>query len=422
MRFCFDDHRRDFVATARAARAPARRAFGDNGGVAETMTARVKELCREAGFPLVGVARAVPAEGARAAALAGLGAGRFAEMRWMDEDWVVRATDPGRFLEGARSLVVVALPAHAPDPADSTDGASRGVVARYARGRDYHRVFESRLRRVVRGLREELGAGARATVDYGPLLERPYAAAAGLGWLGKSTMLLAPGFGPWVLLGVIATTLELEPDRPLRKSCGACRRCIVACPTGAIAEDGGVVDSRRCISYLTIEHRRPIARELRGAMGGRVFGCDDCLDACPVGAGRWESDPELAPASAERAWPELRWFIEADEAAFGERYRGTALMRAKRDGMARNACIALGNVGTPADVPVLVRALDDGSALVRGHAAWALGRLGARHRLDVRAWLEGRASREADAWVRKEIALALEEAARPVADAGLPTR
>ncbi|GIW18599.1 MAG: hypothetical protein KatS3mg064_1756 [Tepidiforma sp.] len=387
-----------------------RRGRRDNGEVAGELEARVKEVCREAGFPLAGIARAEPAAGARAAALRGLEAGLFGEMRWMDANWVERATDPGRFLAGARSLVVVALPARGPDPAPPGDGEARGIVARYARGRDYHRVFESRLRKAVRRLREEFGCEARATVDYGPLLERPYAAAAGLGWLGKSTMLLAPGFGPWVLLGVLATTLELDPDPPLKKTCGACRRCIAACPTGAIAEDGGTVDARRCISYLTIELRGPVPRELRAAMGARVFGCDDCLDACPVGGGRWEADPELAAADADRAWPALRQFIEMDQAAFEARYRGTALMRAKREGMARNACIALGNAGGPGDVPVLARALEDASALVRRHAAWALGRLGARTGAAVRELLAARLGVEEEAWVREEIALALAEA------------
>jgi epoxyqueuosine reductase len=327
----------------------------------------------------------------------------------MDADWVERATDPERFLAGARSLIVVALAARAPDPVRPAGGA-RGIVARYARGRDYHRVFEARLRRAARRIREELGGEVRTTVDYGPLLERPYAVAAGLGWLGKSTMLLVPGFGPWVLLGVLATTLELEPDVPVRKSCGSCRRCIVACPTGAIASDGGLVDARRCISYLTIEHRGPIPRELRVAMGARVFGCDDCLDACPVGGQRQDGDPELAPPQADRAWPLLRELIELDDDAFAERYRGTALMRAKREGMARNACVALGNVGEASDVGVLASALGDRSALVRGHAAWALGRLGARTGADVAAVLAARLEVECDPWVREELALALAEA------------
>lgn len=386
---------------------------GENGDMedgAAAMAARVKEICAEDGFPLAGIAPARPAMGAREAALAALEAGRFAEMRWMDAQWVERATDPAQFLDGARSLVVVALPARGRDPEPPPPGRSRGLVARYARGRDYHRVFERRLRRAARRMREELGGEARVTVDYGPLLERPYAAAAGLGWLGKSTMLLVPGFGPWVLLGVIATTLELAPDVPLRKSCGVCRRCIVACPTGAISPEGGVLDARRCISYLTIEHRGPIPRELRGAMGNRVFGCDDCLDACPVGARQWACDAELEAASAERAWPVLAELLALDAEGFAERFRGTPLMRAKRDGMARNACIALGNIGGAGDVPDLERALEDASPLVRGHAAWALGRIGARLGLGVANVLRAALAGEEDAWVREELRLALAEA------------
>ncbi len=384
-------------------------AAGENRRVNAELTERVKAICREAGFPMVGVARATPAVGAREAALRALEAGHLAEMRWMDADWVVRATDPSRFLAGARSLVVVALPARAPDPV-RPDEEPRGIVARYARGRDYHRVFEGRLRRAARAIRGELGGEVRATVDYGPLLERPYAAAAGLGWLGKSTMLLVPGFGPWVLLGVLATTLVLEPDSPVKKSCGSCRRCIVACPTGAIGAEGGVVDARRCISYLTIEHRGPIPRELREAMGARVFGCDDCLDACPVGARRWEGDAELAPSQADGAWPLLRALVALDEEGFRLRYRGTALMRAKREGIARNACVALGNIGGPDEVGILSVALGDSSPLVRGHAAWALGRIARRTGARVGEVLADRLAVEDVAWVREELVLALGEA------------
>lgn len=368
----------------------------------------MRALCHAEGFPLVAFAQAEPIAGAGEAAEAALVAGHLADMRWMTDEWLARATTPAEFLAGARSLIVLGLPNHSPEPELPADGVARGVVARYARGRDYHRVFESKLRRIARALRDEFGAEARATVDYGPLLERPYAAAAGLGWLGKSTMLLAPGFGPWVMLGVVATTLELPPDAPLAKSCGSCTRCIVACPTEAIAPDGGVVDSRLCISYHTIENRGPVPRELRGKFGARVFGCDDCLDACPVGQSRWETHADFQPPSADRAHPQLAELLGLDEAAFGERFRGTAIMRAKRDGMARNAAIALGNVGTAADLPVLIAALADAAALVRGHAAWAIAELG--RRTAAVAWrrpLEARLAIEQDPWVREEIELAL---------------
>ncbi|HMO54560.1 MAG TPA: tRNA epoxyqueuosine(34) reductase QueG [Tepidiformaceae bacterium] len=370
-------------------------------------TERVRSLCRDEGFPLVAIARAEPDLGARAGAIEALAKGQLADMRWMDERWITRATDPGTFLGGGRSLIVLGLPNHSPEPADEAGGITRGVVARYARGRDYHRVFESKLRRITRVLRENFQAGARATVDYGPLLERPYAAAAGLGWQGKSTMLLAPGFGPWVMLGVIATTLELEPDLPLKKTCGSCTRCIVACPTRAISPEGHVLDSRLCISYHTIENRGPIPRELRRQFGARIFGCDDCLDACPVGAKRWESHPDFHSPSSERPFPSLTGLLALDEAAFAERFRGTAIMRAKRDGMARNACIALGNVGAADDLPALVEALGDTAALVRGHAAWAIGELGRRLNMPVSWPLSSRLQVEHDPWVRDELNSAL---------------
>lgn len=372
---------------------------------------RVLALARSEGFEMVRFAAAGPMLAARAEAQARLAEGAFADMGWMTAEWVERSTEPERFLAGARTVVLVALPYHGAE-ARKPEGAARGRVARYARGRDYHRVFEKKLRRMARALREEFGASARATVDYGPLLERPLAAAAGMGWLGKSTMLLVPGFGPWVLLGAIATDLEIAPDTPLRKTCGSCTRCIVACPTGAISPEGHVLDARLCISYHTIENRGPIPRDLRAKFGDWVFGCDDCLDSCPVGAGNDATYPDFVAASVDDAFPPLSQLLELDEAAFTERFRGRAVMRAKRDGLARNACIALGNTGTAADALSLMRALDDGAALVRGHAAWGLARLAERvGMVGARAALEKRLAVEQDGWVREELIAALGELA-----------
>lgn len=378
----------------------------------EAARRRILELARAEGFERAAFAPAAPMLAAREAALTALREGRLDGLSWMTDEWLARATDPGAFLAGARTMVMLALPCHAPDPSPPRDGEARGRVARYARGRDYHRVFEKKLRRMAQAIREEMGAAARATVDYGPLLERPLAAAAGMGWLGKSTMLLVPGAGPWVLLGAIATSLAIEPELPLAKSCGACTRCIAACPTGAIAPDGHVLDARLCLSYQTIENRGPIPRELRARMGDHVFGCDDCLDACPVGAQRWDAHPDFEPATPDDAWPGLRTLIELDGAAFAERFRGRAIMRAKRDGMARNACVALGNIGGEQDVPTLARALDDPSGLVRGHAAWALGRLFERGVVPaeaVRVVLDRRQGAEDDAFVLEEMRLAREQ-------------
>ncbi len=372
---------------------------------AEEARRRILGLAAGEGFELVRFAPAAVIEEARRAARDGHAQGHLADMGWMTEEWLERATDPHAFLSGAKTLVVLGMPYHSLDP-EPGPGPARGRVARYARGRDYHRLFESKLRRLVRTIREELGAEARATVDYGPLLERPYGAVSGMGWLGKSTMLLAPGFGPWVLLGVIATSLEIQPDEPVKKSCGSCRRCIVACPTGAISPEGEVLDSRLCISYHTIENRGPIPRELRASFGDWIFGCDECLDACPVGARSFTAHPELAPATVDDARPELAALLELDEEGFVARFRGRAIMRAKRDGLLRNVCVALGNVGTAGDIPALAGALGDRSPLVRGHAAWALGQLAERFpecAEGVRVALEGRLEAEDDTTVREEI-------------------
>lgn len=335
----------------------------------------VLALFEAEGFALVRVAAAAPLPPARQRATELLERGHLQGMDWITATWLARATDPGSFLPGARSVILAALPCHAPDPPRPADGVSRGRVARYARGRDYHRVFEKKLRRIARALRTDFAADARATVDYGPLLERPFAASAGLGWLGKSTMLLVPGLGPWVLLGAVATTLGLEPDPPLEKSCGSCTRCITACPTGALDPAGNVLDARRCISYHTIENRGDIPLELRPLFNDWIFGCDDCLTACPVGATNTATHPDFVPATTDDAFPPLTELLALDDAAFEARFRGRPIMRAKREGLLRNACVAIGNTGTAADLPALTTALSDPSPLVRSHAAWAIERL-----------------------------------------------
>jgi epoxyqueuosine reductase len=383
-------------------------------GVSTDVKGRLRQMAREQGFPLVRFAAAAPLLEARAAAQERRAQGHFADMGWMIEEWIDRATDPGRFLAGARAVMMVALPCGETPAPEPRDGAVRGRIARYARGRDYHRVFEKKLRKIAAQIRDELGGQARATVDYGPLLERPLAARSGMGWLGKSTMLLVPGMGPWVLLGAIATDLAVGPDEPLRKSCGTCRRCIVACPTGAIAAEGGVVDARRCISYHTIENRGPIPRELRASFGAWIFGCDECLSSCPVGGGSAPSHPDFLPRTSEDERPELVPLLALDETQFRERYQGRPMMRAKRDGLLRNACVAIGNIGSGTEVPALLESLVDRSALVRGHAAWALGRLRERGVLDNVVWeraaeaLRTRLRAEPEAWVREEFQMALE--------------
>ena len=328
--------------------------------------------------------------------------GHHGDMGWMARpDAVRRRLDPREALPGCRTVIVATLsyapdvvsegageaPEPAPvlaDPSGSEPGggaSGRPIVARYARGRDYHDWFEDRLDALAAEVRAlDTAAGVKPYVDYGPVLERDHAQRAGLGWIGKNTMLIDPALGSWLLLGELLTTLEIEPDEPfLPDRCGSCRRCIDACPTDAILEHRAV-DSRRCISYLTIELKGSIPVELRPAIGTRVFGCDICQDVCPWNADPGPGDPGALTEGRSAGFPALRaWaerLLEMDAAAYREAYRGTPLSRPGRDAMLRNLCVGLGNSAEPAAAPVLARCLADDSELVREHAAWALGRLG----------------------------------------------
>jgi epoxyqueuosine reductase len=265
---------------------------------------------------------------------------------------------------------------------------ARARVALYARGRDYHRVLREKLERIAAWLTEATGQATRAFVDTGPVLERGWAERAGIGWIGKNANLLTRELGSWLLLGEILTVAELEPDPgPHVDHCGTCTACLDACPTGAIV-DVGVVDSNLCISYWTIEHRGAVPENRRAGNGDWIFGCDVCQDVCPwnrqfareTGGDRFSYRDDLRGLD-----PEV--ILGMDEATFRARYSGTPLMRAKWEGMRRNACIVLGNRGREDAVPVLAKALEDADPVVRSHAAWALGRIGgleARGALDRR--------------------------------------
>src|SRR5579883_1389941 len=385
---------------------------------AEALKARVREL----GFVAVGIARAEPDAAARYLFHERIDLGYYDGLPWFGHERADRATAPERVLSGAASVVTLAAPyktEHVPDrPIDGL----RGRVARYAWGRDYHRVLEKKLRTLAAFIDERCNAAcggvrSRGLVDYGPLAERAYAARAGIGWFGKNTNLLLPGLGSWVLLAELVTTAPLEPDAQLAKSCGGCTRCISACPTGAISGPY-VVDNRRCISFQTIENRGWIPRELRPLMGDWVFGCDLSQDVCPVGRGHTGTSlPELAPAGLEAALPELTGLLALSEEEFRDCFQGRAIMRAKRAGLARNACVALGNLGDPAAVPALAAALQhDPAPIVRGHAAWALGRIGGGA---ARAALQQAGATEGDPAVQDEIAAALAGEAGTADRAGL---
>ena len=346
-----------------------------------TVREAVRDLARAVGFDVARVADARPLDGAATAMRARVADGHLEGMAWITEERIARATDPASLLEGARSFVVMAASYWDDVPRPPTDlGNPRGRVARYAWGRDYHDVLRDAANEVATGLTRIAGRPVRTRtfVDSSPLAERAVAIRAGLGWAGKSTMILAPGTGTYTLLATILTDLEIEPDAPLAKSCGACTRCIDACPTGALVAPG-VLDARTCVSFHTIENRGAIPPGLRPAIGEWLFGCDDCQDSCPVN--RRPARGRLADLRAntpDDAWPPLLPILAMDDGQFRARYRQTAIWRTKRRGLQRNACVVLGNVRNPVAVPALAAlTLDEGAdPVVRGHAAWALGRIG----------------------------------------------
>ncbi|MGH7539379.1 MAG: tRNA epoxyqueuosine(34) reductase QueG [Gemmatimonadota bacterium] len=372
---------------------------------------RIRAAALGLGFDQVGFA---PAErpGHAEAYLRWLAGGRHGEMAYMArEDAVRRRLDPAEALPGCRTLIVVSLVYGPGADERRTRPTPRAIVARYASGRDYHDVFEEKLEALAErtaALAPE--ARCKRYVDYGPVLEREHAQRAGLGWIGKNTMLIHPRLGSYLMLGELLTTLELPPDEPFTADrCGTCRRCIEACPTDAI-RGPRELDARRCISYLTIELRGPIPIELRPLIGDRVFGCDICQEVCP-----WNEDaptPEASPFPVEPGRPVppatmLAWAEELlgiCEEEFRARYRGSALSRPGRAGLLRNLCVGLGNWGSERGVPVLVRALEDDHPLVRGHAAWALGRMATS---DARRALARRLESERDDRVREELEVAL---------------
>ena len=352
-----------------------------------------------------------------------LGRGMHGTMAYMAAPDHVRCRRDLRTLaEGARTLVVVAL-AYAKsggvplelagDPGAAPGrGPIRGFVARYARGSDYHGVLKERLRALAEAVSAAVGrpVAARPCVDSAPVLERDLAEAAGIGFTAKNTMLIAPGLGSYVVLGELLLDVDAAPTATARppERCGRCRACLDACPTGAFSE-AYVLDARRCISYLTIEHEGSIPRALRPAVGTMIFGCDICQEVCPFNAAapdRHPPDPALAPRAPDRGAPDLLALLRLGANQRRRYVEGTALRRASREQLLRNICVALGNAGDARAIEPLADTLRDRSPVVRAHAAWALGRLGAA---DVcrRAMDE-----EADPEVRAELGAALSDAAR----------
>ncbi len=378
------------------------------------LTQDIKAAALELGFDRVGVSDAEPLREAERAILERIEAGHMDGLRWFTAERARLATRPQELLPGAQSILALSASYLGQREAPEVQaGEPRGRIARYAWGRDYHDVLKELARELVGRIEAIAGrpVKARFFVDSSPLAERAVAERAGLGWFGKNTMLLLPGASSWAFLCEVILDLPLEPDRPVKKSCGACQRCLDVCPTGALVAPG-VLDTPRCISFLTIELKDRIPRHLRPLMGSWVFGCDDCQEVCPVN--RRALPARIAALRAyddEAAFPRLVPLLEMDDPAFRARYRGTPVMRAKSWGLQRNACVALGNLGDPAAIPVLASALVDASRhpLVREHAAWALGRFEApraRQALDA-AWL----AVDAESDLRHELELSLAGAA-----------
>jgi len=340
------------------------------------LEARIKAQAYGLGFDLVGLTRTGPAQTADAFD-EWLQAGHAAEMEYLARG-AEKRRDSRRLVDGARSAVVVAMHYGGREPS--------GPVARYARGDDYHEVMVERLGALHTCVDAWVGAPVRgkAYVDTGPILERDLARRAGLGWFGKNTMLINRGVGSFFFLGVLLLDLDLEADAPFEtEHCGTCTRCLDACPTEALGAPG-VLDARRCVSYLTIELKGAIPPDLREQIGGLLYGCDICQEVCPWNVRFARPLPADSPYAAREALgsgdaPTLaRQVLGMTPPEFRVAFKGSPMKRAKLRGLKRNAAVVLGNVGTADDAGALTRALDDDEPLVREHAAWALRRLADR--------------------------------------------
>jgi epoxyqueuosine reductase len=361
------------------------------------LTFALKEHAHRLGFARSGACPAVAPTGV--AHLANwLAAGHAGEMAWLS-DRAAAYADPGKVLDGVRSILMLATVYRTSEPTLTAPG--QGRISRYAWGADYHDLLHDRLHRLADEHRRLVpGARVRGVVDTAPLLEREFAALAGLGWVGKHTLLLDRELGSWFFLAALLTDQELAYDAPTETDhCGTCRACLDACPTDAFVEPY-VLDARRCISYLTIEHRSAVPIELRPGLGDWLLGCDICQEVCP-----WN---RRAPTTLEPAFHpttssdpmDLISLFELDEAAFRRRFRDTPLWRPKRRGLLRNAALLLGNTPTATALPALVRGLHDEESLIRGACAWALGRY---HGDPPRRALRERLTVEPDPEVRAEI-------------------
>jgi epoxyqueuosine reductase len=343
----------------------------------DDLKTRVVGTALEMGFATCGICRpdAIPNAPERLAAF--VDAGHHGQMGWMAERMEWRG-NPAALWPDARSILMLAEVYTPPyNPLDLLALRDRGAISSYALGADYHDVVKKRLKRLGRWLVDETGCQIKVFVDTAPVMEKPLAQAAGLGWQGKHTNLLSRDLGNWFFLGAIFTTLDLSPDPPARENCGTCSACLDICPTNAFPGPFQL-DARRCISYLTIEHKGPVPLDLRAQMGNRIYGCDDCLAVCP-----WN---KFAAAASEAKYaaregmvaPDLAELARLDDAGFRARFAGSPIKRIGRGRFVRNVLYAIGNSGLPALQPIAQGLCDDADAVVADAARWAVARLGNR--------------------------------------------
>ncbi|HZH26140.1 MAG TPA: tRNA epoxyqueuosine(34) reductase QueG [Azospirillaceae bacterium] len=335
---------------------------------------RIVERALALGFDAVGFAPAAMAPAAKAALARFVAEGRHGSMGWMAET-LDRRADPRVLWPEARTVVCLATN-YAPDydPLETLARADVGTVSCYARNRDYHDLIKGRLKQLAGWMHGRLGAEVKVFVDTAPVLEKPLAQSAGLGWQGKHTNMVSRGFGSWTFLGEVFTTLEIPPDPPGTDRCGSCRRCLDACPTGAFPAPYQL-DARRCISYLTIEHKGPVDEALRPLLGNRIYGCDDCLAVCPWNKfARTAREPAFAPRDGLMA-PRLAELAALDDAGFRAMFAGSPIKRIGRDRFVRNVLYAIGNSGRPDLLPAARALVEDPDPVVADAARWAVARL-----------------------------------------------
>lgn len=340
----------------------------------DALPQRIRRAAAECGFDAVGFTSAAVPETLRERLMRFISLGRHGEMGWL-EDRANQRAHPQSLWPDAKSVIMLGMN-YGPDsnPLDALKEKSNGIISVYAQNRDYHDLVKKRLKRLARQLVEDTGTELKVFVDTAPVMEKPLAARAGLGWQGKHTNLVSRDFGSWLFLGAIFTAIEIRPDDPARDKCGTCQDCLDICPTNAFPAPYQL-DARRCISYLTIEHSGPIPVEFRAAMGNRIYGCDDCLAACPWNKFASNAREQAFHARDELRSPDLRELAVLDDANFRTLFSGSPVKRTGRDRFVRNVMIAIGNSADTTLLDIVVERLKDEAPLVRGAAIWALARL-----------------------------------------------